>query len=562
MTYIAPIAEQVFVLQTVADLPGLATLPAFAEATPDLVGALLEASGALSAEVIAPLNVVGDREGAKLNDTVVTLPAGFKEAYRSYREANWSALDADPAFGGHGLPFVITCAVQEQMVAANMAFSLCMMLSQGAVTALSAHGSGELKAAYLPQMISGEWTGTMNLTEPQAGSDVGALRTKAARLDDGTYSISGSKIFITWGEHDLADNIVHLVLARLPDGQPGTKGISLFLVPKILADGRRNGVRCTSIEHKLGIHASPTCTMNFGDEEPCIGYLVGAEHTGMRAMFSMMNHARINVGLQGVGIAERATQAAVAYARERVQGKRIIEYPDVRRMIMTMRSTTQAIRALAYWNAAATDRAHASDDADAAALARLLTPVTEAYATDMGVEVASLAVQIFGGMGFVEETGVAQYYRDARIAPIYEGTNGIQALDLVMRKLPERRWEKLFEDIRVLAGDSCHQLRESLDHLEKATHWILANPQDAAAGATPYLRMFGLVVGAYLLAQQAEVAGAKLNEEGADRAFLEAKIATARFFNDQILPQTAGLLPSVRQDATQLFAIDEAQLSA
>jgi 3-(methylthio)propanoyl-CoA dehydrogenase len=579
MTYTAPVAEQSFVLDTVADLDGLSQLPAFEAASPDLVQAILAEAGKLASGVFAPLNRIGDLEGAKLADGVVTLPDGFADAYRQYVESGWGSLGADRTYGGQGLPFVLANAVQEQLTSANMAFSLCMMLTQGAIEALTVHGSEAQKQTYLTKLITGEWTGTMNLTEPQAGSDVGALRTKAEPHADGSYRIKGQKIFITWGEHDVAENIVHLVLARLPDAPPGTRGISLFIVPKYLEDGRRNDVRCVSIEHKLGINASPTCTMSFGDHDDCVGYLVGDENAGMRAMFTMMNHARINVGLQGVAIAERAYQGALAFARERVQGKRIIEHPDVRRMLMTMKSTTEAIRALTYLNAAAVDRAHGETDPeakrDAQALADLLTPVTKAYATDMGVELSSLAVQVFGGMGFVEETGAAQHLRDARIAPIYEGTNGIQALDLVNRKLPQGRWKTLFAEMRAFIralpvdgdlGASKPYLDDGLAALENATVWLVGNHGegfvDAAAGATPYLRMFGIVAGGWLLAKQAVGASERLAAGHGDPAFLQAKIATARFFAEQVVPQGTALLGPVTRGGAMLFALSEEQFAA
>jgi alkylation response protein AidB-like acyl-CoA dehydrogenase len=421
----------------------------------------------------------------------------------------------------------------------------------------------------------------MNLTEPQAGTDVGALRTTATPADDGTWRIKGSKIFITWGEHDVAENIIHLVLARTPGSPKGTKGISLFIVPKFLVNadgslGARNDLRCVSIEHKLGIHSSPTCTMSYGDNDDCVGYMIGGENAGMRAMFTMMNHARINVGLQGVSIAERAYQHALAYAKERVQGRRIIEFADVRRMLMTMRGLTEAARALTYLNAAAVDRAHAETDEpaqrEAQALADLLTPVTKAFSTDVGVEVASLGVQIFGGMGFIEETGAAQHYRDARIAPIYEGTNGIQAMDLVGRKLPQGRWKSLFVDMRadfaLLSGETAGlapYLEDALAALESATTWLAeggaaGGADDNAAGATPYLRMFGLTVGGWLLAKQAAAAAQRLAAGEGDPAFLNAKIVTARYFAEQFLPQAAALLGPVTRGAATLFAIPEEAL--
>ena len=577
MTYTAPTAEQRFVLDTVADITGLSALPGFDGATPDMVEAILEEAGRLASEVFAPLNRIGDTVGASLAGDTVTLPPGFAEAYARYVEGGWASLGASPAHGGQGLPFVLASAVQEQLTSANMAFSLCMMLSQGAIEALQAHASPELQETYLTKLVSGEWTGTMNLTEPQAGSDVGALRTRADPHADGSYRVKGQKIYITWGEHNVAPNIVHLVLARLPDAPPGTRGISLFLCPKILPDGSRNDLRCVGLEHKLGIHASPTCTMAFGEHDGCVGYLVGAEGGGMKAMFTMMNHARVNVGLQGVAIAERAYQGALSFAKDRVQGggKRIIEYPDVRRMLLTLKASTEAIRALAYYNAAAVDRAHAAHDPEAKALADLLTPITKAYATDLGVELSSLAVQVFGGMGYVEETGAAQHLRDARIAPIYEGTNGIQAMDLVGRKLSAGAWKPLFADIRDLvralprAGDLGiigPYLDDALGALENATVWMTGNSGDAAAdnaaGATPYLRMFGVTLGGYLLARQAVAAWERLSDGEGDPVFLKAKIATARFFAEQILPSATALLGPATRGAAGLFAIPEAALSA
>ena len=586
MTYMPPITEQRFVLDTVADLPGLAALPGFGEATPEMVDAILAEAGKLAAGEFAPLNWSGDRAGAKLQGDDVILPDGFKAAYARYVEGGWAGLGAHPAHGGQGLPFVLASAVQEQLTSANMAFSLCMMLSQGAIEALQAHASPELQATYLTKLVSGEWTGTMNLTEPQAGSDVGALRTRAEPHADGSYRVSGAKIYITWGEHDAAANIVHLVLARLPDAPPGTKGISLFICPKFLPDGTRNDLRVTGVEHKLGIHASPTCSMAFGEHGDCVGYLVGAEGAGMRAMFTMMNHARINVGLQGVAIAERAYQGALAFARERVQSAkfghggapvRIVEHADVRRMLMTLKATTEAIRALTYYTAAAVDRAHASDDQAAAGLADLLTPVTKAYATDMGVELSSLALQVFGGMGYVEETGAAQHLRDARIAPIYEGTNGIQALDLVGRKLAQdggAHWRALFAEIRDFLGDLprggdlgqlAPYLDDALGALENATVWMAGNGGDAAddsaAGATPYLRMFGITVAGWLLAKQAVAAAGRLAAGDGDAAFLRAKIVTARFFAEQVLPQATALLGPVTRGAGLFYAIPEAALA-
>ncbi len=592
MTFTAPLAEQRFVLDTVADLGGLATLPGFDAATSELAEAILGEAAKLAQDVFAPLNTVGDTAGAHLADDAVTLPPGFAAAYARYVDGGWAGLGAHPAHGGQGLPFVLACAVQEQLTSANMAFSLCMMLSQGAIEALQAHASRELQETYLHRLITGEWTGTMNLTEPQAGSDVGALRTRATPHADGSYRIAGSKIYITWGEHDAAANIVHLVLARLPDAPPGTRGISLFLCPKFLPDAAgaftvRNDLRAVGVEHKLGIHASPTCTMAFGEQDQCVGFLVGGEGAGMRAMFTMMNHARINVGLQGVAIAERAYQAALAFARERVQSAkfgaggapvRIVEHADVRRMLLTMKATTEAARALTYFTAAAVDRAHAAGDTAAGGRADLLTPVTKAWATDCGVEMASLGIQVFGGMGFVEETGAAQHLRDARIAPIYEGTNGIQALDLVGRKLAAdggAHWRALFAEMRQDFRDlppkgDLGLLRPYLDDalaaLESATVWLTGNSgdrlSDTAAGATPYLRMFGITVGGWLLARQAVAAHERLAAGEGDAAFLRAKIVTARFFAEQIVPQATALLGPVTRGAELLYAIPERDLAA
>jgi alkylation response protein AidB-like acyl-CoA dehydrogenase len=596
MTYTPPLAEQRFVLETIAQIADLAELPAYEAATPDLVDAILDEAGKLAAGAFAPLNAPGDRAGATAVDGVVTMPAGFKAAFDDYAAGGWIGLNADPAHGGQGLPFALACAVQEQVTSANMAFSLCPMLTLGAIEALQAHASPEQQQLYLKPLVEGRWTGTMNLTEPQAGSDVGALRASATPAADGSWRIKGQKIFITWGEHDLAENIIHLVLARTPDAPPGTRGISLFIVPKFLVDadgslGPRNDVRAVSTEHKLGIHASPTCTMAFGDNDGCVGYLVGTEMAGMRAMFTMMNHARINVGLQGIAIAERATQHALAFARQRVQSAkfgggreavRIIEHADVRRMLMTCRAYTQAARAIAYLNAAAVDRAHADPDAqrkaDAQGLADLLTPVTKAFATDIGVEMSSLALQVFGGMGFVEETGAAQHYRDSRIAPIYEGTNGIQALDLVGRKLPMeggRHWRNLLQRERqFIAGlpktgelaQMAPYLEDALEALQTASVWLGGNEgdklQDNAAAATPYLRMFGLAIGGTLLARQAAEASRRLDAGEGDPQFLKAKIATARFYAEQLLPAASALLGPVTRGAELLYAIPEEGLAA
>ena len=596
MTYQAPSREQKFVLETIAKIDEFSNFPSFEELGSDLVSAIVDEAGKFAGEVWAPLNRIGDQQGAQWKDGVVTLPPGFREAYQRYVEAGWGSIAASTAHGGQGLPFVLSLAVQESLTSANLAFSLCPMLTLGAIEALEAHASDEQKQTYLSKIVTGEWSATMNLTEPQAGSDVGALKTKAEPQPDGTYRIKGQKIFITWGEHDCADNIIHLVLARTPSAPAGTKGISLFIVPKFLVNedgtlGARNDLRCVSIEHKLGIHASPTCVMSYGDNDGCVGYLVGEENTGMRAMFTMMNHARINVGLQGVSIAERAYQSAVAYARDRVQSARlgaptrdpvrIIEHADVRRMLLTMKARTEGVRALAYWNAAAVDRGlHDTDEAArkaARGLADLLTPLTKSYATDTGVEVASLAIQVFGGMGFIEETGAAQHLRDARITPIYEGTNGIQALDLVGRKLPMdggAHWQRLFADIRGFTdglpdGGSIASLKEplaeALSSLEEATRWFAQHanqPDDVAGSATPYQRLFASVVSAYLLAMQAVAAEQRVAAGEGDPAFLNAKIITARFYIEQILPQDVALLGPVTKGSELLYALSEDQFLA
>ena len=570
MTYVPPIAEQRFLLRHVVRMEELSGHNAFADATPDLVDAILEGAGAFAAGEFAPLNRVGDQTGAKWTPEGVRMPPGFHDAYRAYVEGGWGTLAGPADYGGQRLPLTLAAVVMEDLGSANMGFSLIMMLTPASVEALTHHGSEELKRLWLPKLVTGEWNGTMNLTEPQAGSDVGALKTRAVPNGDGTYSIQGQKIFITFGEHDLTDNIVHLVLARLPDAPPGTKGISLFLVPKFRlgSDGQPsepNDVRCVSIEHKLGIHASPTCVMSYGDEGKCLGWLIGEENGGMRAMFTMMNNARLNVGLQGVSIAERATQAAVTYASGRVQSARagrasrdsvpIIQHPDVRRMLLRMKALTQAARALAYYAWGQADRAQLGD---AAAKARvdLLTPLVKAYGTDVGVEVASLGVQVHGGMGFIEETGAAQHYRDARIAPIYEGTNGIQAADLVGRKLGLEGGAvlgRLLAEIRSEAGAE-PALMELVGACEAAAaHLSGAGPDDRLAGSYPFLTMLSVAVCGWLMERQLRAA------EGAegDPAFLGMKRAAARFYLDQIVPEAAGLFAAATAPAAILYSVPE-----
>ncbi len=589
--YNAPIAEMKFVLRELVGLDEIAGLPGYEEATPDLVDAVLEEAGRLAKDVLAPLNQSGDREGAAFENGVVRTASGFPEAYNLFVEGGWGSLPFDPEHGGQGLPWTLATAVQEMWSAANLSFSLAPLLTQGAVEALQAHGTAEQKAAYLPHMISGRWSGTMNLTEPQAGSDVGALKARAVKQGD-HYLITGQKIFITWGEHDCAENIVHMVLARTPDAPAGTRGISLFIVPKFLpkADGtlgERNDLRCVSLEHKLGIMASPTAIMSYGDSGGAVGYLLGAENKGMACMFTMMNNARVSVGVQGLAIAERAYQQARSFARERIQsraidssgsaGVAIIQHPDVRRMLLTMKATIEAMRALAYLAAAALDRAKHAPDADdrAGAQARidLLTPMVKSWLTDCGCEIASLGVQIHGGMGFIEETGAAQYYRDARILPIYEGTNGIQALDLVMRKVLRDEGAaaaalllEMRTDVTAMNSPEAEAVGVALIELDAATDWILEtgakNPRLAAAGATPYLRLFATVAGGWLVARSAAVARRLLDagEPLPDRSFLEAKIQTARFYTGNILPRASADAAAAMRGAHSTLAMDEAQL--
>jgi alkylation response protein AidB-like acyl-CoA dehydrogenase len=574
VTYTAPIADMRFTLRSLVGLEELARLPGCENAAPDLVDAVLEEAGKLASEVIAPLNAVGDRQRAVLENGIVRTPEGFKDAYRRYVEGGWNALPFDPEHGGQGLPWAIAIAVAEMWNSANMGWALCPLLNVGAVELLEAHGSPAQKATFLPKMISGEWTGTMNLTEPQAGSDVGALRTRAVREGD-HYRITGQKIFITYGDHDWTQQIVHMVLARTPDAPAGSRGISLFIVPKFLVKedgslGARNDVRTVSLEHKLGIHASPTCVLAYGDNGGAIGYLVGAENRGLECMFTMMNNARLNVGLQGVAIAERAYQQARDYARARVQGNPIgakasalpIAYhPDVKRMLLGMRARTEAARALAYYAAGAIDRARRHPDrAESArqqALADLLIPIVKAWCTDTAVDVASEGVQVHGGMGFIEETGAAQHYRDARILPIYEGTNGIQANDLVGRKLGRDGGEAARTLLAALRREAAPlgvpELGPALDAVETATeHLVAAIASDApaaAAGSVAYLRLFGTTLGAALLGRAALAAKA---DPVLDPRFVAAKQLTARFFAEQYLPPAAALLAAVRAGGTAL----------
>ncbi|HEX3426648.1 MAG TPA: acyl-CoA dehydrogenase [Acidimicrobiales bacterium] len=614
--YRPPFRDIRFVLEQVVDLPQLATLEPFGHADAATSLGVIEEAGRFLAEVFAPLNPVGDQVGSVLDGGTVVTPPGFRDAYRAYVEAGWGAVPFDPAYGGGGFPWLVGVVIQEILTSANMAFSLCPLLNQGAIDMLSHYGTEDQKATYLEKMITGTWTGTMNLTEPEAGSDVGALRTRAVPSEngDGSWRLTGQKIFITWGDHDLCENIIHLVLARAPGAPPGTKGISTFIVPKYLVNpdgtlGPPNDLRVVSLEHKLGIHASPTCVMSYGDGGGAVAYLVGEVNQGMRYMFHMMNLARLSVGIEGLSIAERAYQAALGYAQQRRQGRAvgapggtaspIVEHPDVRRMLLTMKAHVEAMRCLIYTEAAAIDRARHSDDADTRQahqeLADLLTPVCKAWCTDLGVVDASTAVQVYGGMGYIEESGVAQFYRDSRIAPIYEGTNGIQAIDLVMRKLAVRdggvlkdllvEMESLDGDLAA-AGDELAGIRRGLgngiDALRQASDWLLGrvstSPNDALAGATPYLSLFGLVVGGWLLARGAlaarrllagsageAVASADSGSSGssgssgeavADAAFLTDKVATARFYCEQLLAAAPGLVAAVTAGAAPLYAVN------
>jgi acyl-CoA dehydrogenase len=566
MAYRAPVSDIAFALKHAAGLKMAIAEGLYGDLDEETVDSILEEAGRFASDVIAPLNNVGDKFGTLFKDGNVTTPPGWKDAYTTWAAAGWNGLAAPADWGGQELPHAVNAACIEMWNSASMAFGIGPALTMAAIDALHAYGSDTLKQAYLSKLISGEWMGTMQLTEPQAGSDVGALRTKAERASDGSYRITGSKIFITYGEHDLTDNIIHFVLARTPDAPPGTKGLSLFLVPKAMPDGKRNDVRAHSVEHKLGIHASPTCTMVYGDHGGAVGFLIGEEHKGMACMFTMMNRTRLAVGLQGVGIAERATQQALAYARERKQGVAgaIIAYPDVKRMLLTMRALTGAARAICYATGIAIDRSlRAKTNAtrkDAHERASLLTPVAKAFSTDIGIEVASLGVQVHGGMGYIEETGAAQHYRDARIAAIYEGTNGIQALDLVARKVPLeggktvalyidelRRTVKSVQSSNASAfGETAARLAEAVDSLERAVRWLLAQKSsDAAlAGATPFLRLFGNAAGGCMLAEEA-LASLRAGD-GAGRT------ALARFFAENLAVQASGLELSVIEGADSI----------
>jgi alkylation response protein AidB-like acyl-CoA dehydrogenase len=562
-------AEQRFVLDHIVGIGELSE-----EATPDMVDAVLEGAGQFAVGEWAPLERLGDEAGPKWTPEGVKMPAGFADAYKAYVDGGWGTIGSPPAYGGQGLPVSLSIAVLETLGSANMGFALAPILTVGAIESLMHHGTPAQQDAYLPHLATGAWTGTMNLTEPQAGSDVGALRSTATPRGDGTFLVKGTKIFISFGDHDMADNIVHLVLARTPGAPPGTKGISLFLVPKyrLNADGTPgefNDVRTVSIEHKMGLHASPTCVLSFGDNDDCIGELIGNEMGGIVAMFTMMNNARLNVGLQGVQVAERATQRAVAYARERIQSPRagspsresvaIIEHPDVRRMLLRMKAQTQAARALVYLAFGQLDRAHAGDKA-AKARVELLTPLAKAHGTDIGNEVASLGVQVHGGMGYIEETGAAQHFRDARITPIYEGTNGIQAADLVGRKLSMDNGGTLFALIADMRADVQDAgLIALIDACEEVARNLLASEtDDRLAASYPFLTMLSTAVCGWLMEKQGRIAG----EAEGDPAFLAMKRAAARFHVEQIVPEALGLKAAALAKAELLYAVDAETFAA
>jgi alkylation response protein AidB-like acyl-CoA dehydrogenase len=588
--YRAPISDLAFILEHVVEYDEISQYPGFEHADLETVVGLLSEAGSFASEVVGPTNRAGDTQGAVRNpDATVTTSPGFKEAYSKLVDAGWASLPFPEEFEGGGFPAVVGLAIQEMLLGANMAFSLAPLLTQGAIDALLHYGSDEQKQRYLPNMVSGKWSGTMNLTEPQAGSDVGALVTKAVPRDDGTFGITGQKIYITYGEHDMAEQIVHLVLARTPGAPEGTAGISCFIVPKFLVNddetlGERNGVQVLSLEHKMGIHGSPTCVMEYDD---ATGYLIGDLNKGMRIMFVMMNSARLSVGNQGVALSERAYQQSLEYAQERRQGAAmtpngvvadapIIDHPDVRRMLMTQKSFITALRSLILYNAAQTDRSLHHPDPDVRARATevvaLLTPICKSMGTDLGNELTSLALQIHGGMGFIEETGAAQHYRDVRIAAIYEGTNGIQAADLIGRKLGVRGGASVTEFLAsmreldaelVAAGDGFASIRsnfiEQLDKLGETTNWMLrtgaGDPAGALSGSSPYLRQFGLVVLGWLLAKGALAAAAL------DPSVAETRLVLARFFAEQQLPAASGFGAAATAGSGDLFALDAAQLA-
>ena len=578
MTFSAPVAEQNFVLKHIVGIDALAQHARFADATPDMVQAIVYGIGAFAEGEFAPLNRIGDTVGARLIDGKVVMPDGFVAAYKSYVANGWGSINAPAEFGGQGLPFSMATVALDSLGAANMAFALCPILSVGAIEAINHHGTDRQKALFLPKLSTGAYSGTMNLTEPQAGSDVGALKSTATPRGDGTYHIKGTKIYISFGDHDMAENIVHLVLARTPDGPAGTKGISLFLVPKYRVDadgsiGAQNDIKVVSIEHKMGINASPTCVLAFGEEGECIGELIGPEFGGMRAMFTMMNNARLNVGLQGVQVAEAATQKAIWFARERVQSAKasgpsrepvsIVEHPDVRRMLLRMKAGTQAIRALLYLASGYVDRATLGE-AGAQEMVDLLTPLAKTYGTDMGSEIASLGIQVHGGMGFVEETGAAQYYRDIRIAAIYEGTNGIQAADLVGRKLAMQGGDVIRNHLAAISADAAEHA--GLSTLAAATanitdYMLNADIDDRLAGSYAYTNMMAVATSGWLMLKQLRAAQAAI-ANGDTSAFLRAKVAACRYYLDVMVPEAMAFKGSAMVGAELLYAIDAEELAA
>jgi alkylation response protein AidB-like acyl-CoA dehydrogenase len=593
--YVAPLKDMQFVLKHVVGLDQVNTLPGWEEVTDDVVDAILEEAGKLASEVLSPLNTTGDRAGAKWKDGDVTTPPGFKDAYWQYVNSGWGNIQSPTEYGGQGLPHLVGTPVEEMWGSANLAFKLCPMLTQGAIAAITQVGPDGIREKFLPNMVSGKWTGTMNLTEPQAGSDLSLVRTRATPQADGTYRLKGQKIFITYGEHDYTENIVHLVLARIDGAPEGVKGISLFAVPKFLVNadgslGERNDVKCVSIEHKLGIHASPTAVMAYGEKDGAVGHLVGEAHRGLEYMFIMMNAARLSVGLEGVAIAERAYQRALAWSRERMQGKPvgvqgaktspIIQHPDVKRMLLTMKSTTEAMRALAYWTSALLDRArHHPDEAErkrCQAMVDLLIPVVKGWSTEMGIEVASLGIQVHGGMGFIEETGAAQHLRDARITTIYEGTTGIQANDLVGRKMGReggRTALALLVEMEKLPGQLGRSgdaqlvaigeaLAMACSRLRKTVEWVsetfATNPAAVAAGSVYVLKLMGVTLGGWMLARSAQIAARQLAEKKGDADYLRGKVHTARFFADHVMAQAPAFASAAMEGAESVLAADEA----
>ncbi|WP_374277859.1 acyl-CoA dehydrogenase [Azonexus sp.] len=579
--YIAPVKDMRFVIDEIAKLPEISQLPGYQEATPDVVDAILDEAAKFTGEVLAPLNRVGDQAGCTLGPAGVATPPGWKEAYWAFCAAGWNGIASPVDYGGQGLPDALGVAVKEMVCSANLSFSLGPLLTTGAVEALLTCASDQLKAIYLEKMITGEWTGTMNLTEPQAGSDLALIRSRAEPQADGSYKVFGQKIFITYGDHDMTDNIVHLVLARLPDAPAGVKGISMFLVPKFLVNadgslGARNDAYCVSIEHKLGIHASPTCVMAYGDNGGATGWLLGEANRGLEYMFIMMNEARLGVGLQGIALGERAYQQALTYARERKQGRdaltgealvSIDRHPDIRRMLMLMKARVEACRAMAYYTSGLLDRAHAAADPESAKkhlwLAEFMIPIVKGGGTEMGIDVTSLGIQIHGGMGFIEETGAAQHWRDARITTIYEGTTGIQANDLLFRKLMRDQgatarvvFGEVHATAKALAASGQPELQAiagklgaALKAWTGATEWLAANAKTGLSGvltaAVPYLHLAVTVCGGWLMGQSALAAARRLAEGDSDAAFCRAKIATARFYADQLLPQAAAYAETV-----------------